>query len=414
MHLTPFEHQHATPLAFTPGVLVVDDNSDEREYFSHILPRVGESTVFTASSGQEALEFLGANAEKIGLVICDLQMPGMDGMALLRRIGESSHDLAVIVSSAADANIMRSVELMGKAIGLKVLGSLQKPVDRVKLEALLGRYREAPARAAHSKAFGLQPADFDHAMEAGEFAPYFQPKVNLVTGKVTGAEALVRWVHPVRGVLQPAEFLPLIDSPLKLEQLTQTMIAASIEHAAGWRKRGCQVALSVNLSLSALDNHRFCEDVQALLADRGLRPEELTFEILESAAMTDVGRALETMTRLRLNGFGLAIDDFGTGFSTFEQLSSIPFTELKIDRAFVLGAAQTPRLAAVVRSCIDLAHRLHLKIVAEGVETAEDWDFLAAAGATEAQGYFISRPMAGEELVGWAERWTAGRTPAAA
>lgn len=414
MHLAPLVHQHAAPLAFTQGVLVVDDNADELDYFSHLLPRVGECNVFTASSGQEALAFLGTNAEKIGLVICDLQMPGMDGMALLRRIGESSHDLAVIVSSAADANIMRSVELMGKAIGLKVLGSLQKPVDRAKLETLLRRYREAPARALHSKAIDLKPADFDRAIEAGEFAPYFQPKVDLATGKVTGAEALVRWVHPVRGVLQPAEFLPLINSPFKLEQLTQTMIAASIEHAVGWRKRGCQIALSVNLSLSALDNHRFCEDVQALLAERGMRPEDLTFEILESAAMTDVGRALETMTRLRLNGFGLAIDDFGTGFSTFEQLSSIPFTELKIDRAFVLGAAQTPRLAAVVRSCIDLAHRLNLKIVAEGVETEEDWDFLAAAGATEAQGYYISRPMAGEELVGWVERWTTGRTPATA
>lgn len=411
MHRTPLGHELLENTALPKGVLVVDDNSDQRDFFLGALPRAGEPFVYTASSGKEALAFLSGNADKIGLVICDLQMPEMDGMALLRRIGEASHDLAVIVSSNADSSIIRSVEIMGKAMGLKVLGSLPKPVDRKKLDALLQLYRRTPDCTPHSPGSSLEPADFDRALGAGEFTPYFQPKVFLSTGEVAGVEALVRWINPLHGVLQPVDFLHLIDSPLKLAQLTHVLIAASIEQAANWRLRGCKIGLSINLSLSALDNQLFCEDVQAMLAAHGLAPADLTFEILESAAMTDVGRALETMTRLRLNGFGLAIDDFGTGFSTFEQLSRIPFTELKIDRAFVHGAARTPRLAAVLRSCIDVANRLHLSTVAEGVESQEDWDFLAAAGATEAQGYFISGPIPGEELVAWVQSRASSKRP---
>ncbi len=131
-----------------------------------------------------------------------------------------------------------------------------------------------------------------------------------------------------------------------------------------------------------------------------------TLEILETAALTDVGRTMETMTRLRLNGFGLAIDDFGTGFSSFEQLSSIPFTELKIDCSFVTGVADSLRQAAVVNSCIELAHRLKLKVGAEGVEFESNWDFLVAAGATEAQGYYLSKPMPGTVVAAWVDTWS--------
>ena len=243
--------------------------------------------------------------------------------------------------------------------------------------------------------------------EAGEFEPYFQPKVNLASGKLVGVEALCRWLHPIHGVLRPAEFLPLVESQKGLARLTKSVIASAIRHAAAWKTSGRELGININLSLSAIDNVSLCADTLALLSANGLKPRNLTFEIVETAALTDIGRTLETMNRLRLNGFGLSIDDFGTGYSSFEQLSNIPFTELKIDRAFVDGAARAPRLAAVVRSCIDLAGRLNLNVVAEGVESQDDWEFLASVGADEAQGYFIAPPMPGNRLLSWADRWTA-------
>ncbi|MEQ1518166.1 MAG: EAL domain-containing response regulator, partial [Usitatibacteraceae bacterium] len=341
MSSTPTQAQDSALDAFKRGVLVVDDNPDQRDFFLRILPRVGKYDVVSAAGGVEALALLREDTAKIGLLICDLQMPGMDGMSLLRRIGEFRSDLAVIVLSSADSSILRSVELMGKAVGLRVLGSLQKPVDRVKLEKLLRQFNQMIARVPQTQRFVLGPDDLDRAFAQGELVPYFQPKVNVSTREVKSVEALARWIHPEQGTLHPEEFLPLVAACGKLAQLTDIIISASVRQVVDWRQRGCAMPLSVNLSLAALDNELFCEDAQALLAKHGMEPADLTFEILESAAMTNVGRSLEIITRLRLNGFGLAIDDFGTGFATFEQLSSMPFTELKIDRTFVLGAAQT-------------------------------------------------------------------------
>ena len=395
------------PLALARGVLVIDDDPFQREWLLRILQRAGQTNVFTATGGEEALEYLRTDASRIGLIVCDLQMPGLDGMALLRRIGESGYKPAVIISSASDASILRSVELMVRAVGLTVLGSLPKPVKAIAMERLLRMYRAGPVPMPTDTLVELTPSEVDRGLANGEFLPYFQPKVDLKTGALAGVEALARWIHPVHGVLRPAVFLPLIESQGKMAQLTQAIVASSIEHAAGWAKRGCKLRLNINLSLSALENRFFCEDMQSLLSSVDLVPQDITFEVLETAAMTDVGRTLETMARLRLNGFGLAIDDFGTGFSSLEQLSSIPFTELKIDRSFVNGASHTPRLAALVRSCIDLAHRLNLRVVAEGVESQEDWQFLVSAGANEAQGYYIAKPMPAHEVLEFAQFWAA-------
>jgi EAL domain-containing protein (putative c-di-GMP-specific phosphodiesterase class I)/ActR/RegA family two-component response regulator len=390
-------------------VLVIDDDAMQREILTRILERAGQSTVLTAANGKEALEYMATYGAQIGLVICDLQMPGMDGMELLRHIGESVHKPAVIISSATESRIVSSVELMVKAVGLNVLGSLPKPVSLEAMNRLLDRHMHAPAVVPLANRVVLQPADVDRAFEAGEFEPYFQPKVSLASGKLVGVEALCRWMHPEHGVLRPADFLPLLESQNKLAQLTQTVIASAIRHAADWKKNGSALTVNVNLSLSAIDNVSLCEETLALLSANDMKPADLTFEIVETAAMTDVGRTLEIMSRLRLNGFGLSIDDFGTGYSSFEQLSRIPFTELKIDRSFVHGAARAPRLGALVRSCIDLAARLNLNVVAEGVEAEEDWEFLANVGANEAQGYFIATPMAGSRLLSWADRWIAPR-----
>jgi EAL domain-containing protein (putative c-di-GMP-specific phosphodiesterase class I) len=407
MHSNLFNPDKSANVAPASMVLVIDDDATQREILSRILKLAGQGSVITAGNGNEALECMSEYGANIGLVVCDLQMPGMDGMELLRHIGESAHKPAVIISSATEARILTSVELMVKAVGLNVLGSLPKPVSREAMNRLLDRYLRAPVIAPLANNFSLTANDLQRAFEAGEFDAHFQPKVSLTTGNVIGVEALSRWIHPEHGVLRPADFLPLVESEHKLAQLTRTVIKCAIGHAAEWKKNGRSLTINVNLSLSAIDNVSLCEETLALLSASGMKPRDLTFEIVETAAMTDVGRTLETMSRLRLNGFGLSIDDFGTGYSSFEQLSRIPFTELKIDRSFVHGAAHAPRLAALVRSCIDLAARLNLNVVAEGVESEEDWEFLTKAGANEAQGYFIATPMPGGRLLAWADRWIA-------
>jgi CheY-like chemotaxis protein len=232
--------------------LVVDDDCLQRERLSQVLRRIGETLVFEVASGDEALECLRTRPAEIGLVICDLQMPGMDGMALLRRVGECGHNPAVIISSAADPSIMSSVELMVKAVGLNVLGSLPKPVRSATMEKLLRVYRQMPASAGQAPTIDLKAADLDRAFANGEIVPYFQPKMDLATRRLAGAEALARWNHPLHGLLRPSEFLPLIEAQGELPQLTQAIIASSVKHAAIWNKRACGLMLNVNLSLSAM------------------------------------------------------------------------------------------------------------------------------------------------------------------
>ena len=411
MQPSVFDSTQSATAAPARMVLVIDDDELQREILSRILLLSGQANVITATDGNEALACMAAHGAQIGLVVCDLQMPGMDGMELLRHIGESAHKPAVIISSATESRILASVELMVKAVGLNVLGSLPKPANREAMSRLLDRYLHTPVIAPLVAKVSLGAGDLDRAFVEGEFDTYFQPKVSLITGELVGVEALSRWIHPEHGILNPADFIALVESQNKLGQLTRAVIASAIGHAAEWKKSGKSLTINVNLSLSAIDNVSLCEETLALLAAHKMKPRDLTFEIVETAAMTDVGRTLETMSRLRLNGFGLSIDDFGTGYSSFEQLARIPFTELKIDRSFVHGAARAPRLAALVRSCIDLAARLNLNVVAEGVESEEDWEFLAKAGANEAQGYFIATPMSGSRLLSWAERWIAPPLP---
>ena len=407
MQPTPFDLEHPHTAVHSDMVLVIDDDAIQREILSRILKLAGQANVITAANGNDALACMATHGASVGLVVCDLQMPGMDGMEVLRHIGESGHRPAVIISSGTESRILASVELMVKAVGLNVLGSLPKPVSREAMNRLLDRYLHTAVTAPLANKIVLRAGDVERAFADGEFDTHFQPKVSLTTGELVGVEALSRWMHPEHGVLRPADFLPLVESQNKLGELTRIVIATAIGHAADWKKSGRSLHINVNLSLSAIDNVLLCEETLALLAKNRMKPRDLTFEIVETAAMTDVGRTLETMSRLRLNGFGLSIDDFGTGYSSYEQLSRIPFTELKIDRSFVQGAARAPRLAALVRSCIDLAARLNLNVVAEGVESEEDWEFLASAGANEAQGYFIATPMPGSRLLSWADRWVA-------
>ncbi|MEQ1519186.1 MAG: response regulator, partial [Usitatibacteraceae bacterium] len=211
--------------AVARGVLVIDDDSIQREWLSRILLRSDEFEIFTAASGIEALEVMRENAARIGLIVCDLQMPGLDGMALLRRIGELGYNPAVIISSSSDAAILRSVELMVKAVGLTVLGSLPKPVKPALLERLLQFYRQVPAAMPGADFVALTSADVERAFSAGEFLPHYQPKVNLINGGLAGVEALARWDHPVHGLLRPASFLPMIESEGKMPMLTQTIAA---------------------------------------------------------------------------------------------------------------------------------------------------------------------------------------------
>ncbi|MBE0615516.1 MAG: EAL domain-containing response regulator [Burkholderiales bacterium] len=386
-------------------VLVVDDDSYQRLVIGKMLSAIGVPTVHFAESAQRALVMMGTTDIRVDALICDLDMPEMDGMEFLRRVAEQGFECSVIILSGKDANILRSVELMAKEYRLAVLGSLEKPATIGTLRTLLQQHWARPKARERGTQPALSVDAIRAGLEAGQFEPFFQPKVSLQTGQVCGAEALARWRHPERGILPPVAFIGPIEESGQMDGLTWMMLDRSAAWCRRWCDDGLDIPVSVNLSLSSLHDTRLSNRLLDIVNAHRIKPANLLLEVTETTAMTDVARCLETFSRLRMKGFGLSIDDFGTGFSSLQQLSRIPFTELKIDQSFVADASAQPSLRAVIESSVQLAKNLGLKTVGEGVETRDDWLCLKQAGCEIAQGYFIAKPMEGGLLLPWVKEW---------
>ncbi len=239
------------------------------------------------------------------------------------------------------------------------------------------------------------------ALEDGDVVLHYQPKIDLETGKVVGAEALVRWQHQTRGLIPPAEFVPMAERTGLIRPLSRYVLDRALAQCREWRDAGLDLKVSVNLSARNLLDPSLPEDVTRLLTKWGIPEELLELEITESTIMIDPKRAIEVLTRLHAMGIALSIDDFGTGYSSLVYLKELPVNELKIDRTFVARMASNQGDAFIVRSTIDLAHNLRLKVVAEGVEDQETMNELTRLGCNVAQGFHVSRPLAPAAFDAW-------------
>ena len=250
--------------------------------------------------------------------------------------------------------------------------------------------------------------DLRRAMDDGELAVVYQPKVDLLSGAVGGAEALVRWEHPSRGLVLPASFVGHAEHTGLIRPLTMHVLEAALAQVGDWRRAGLHLKVAVNLSVRNLLDRALPDDVAGLLRKWDVPATALELELTESTIMADPDRARTILEALHDLGVGLSIDDFGTGWSSLGNLRKLPVDEIKIDRSFVAGMADDGHDATIVRSTIDLARNLGLRVVAEGVESDPVRRRLAALGCDLGQGYLFSRPMSGEALVAWsADRATA-------
>jgi diguanylate cyclase len=244
------------------------------------------------------------------------------------------------------------------------------------------------------------------AVERNELRLYVQPKISLASGHVVGLEALVRWVHPERGMVFPDHFIPFAEKSGFIRTLTQWVLDRAAGLGSELARNGLQLRISANLSTRDLMDQDLPAKFADVLARYGIGPESFCLEITESAIMDDPVRALQTLEGLHAMGVELSIDDFGTGYSSLAYLKRLPVQELKIDKSFVLKMERDADDAMIVRSTIDLGHNMGLKVVAEGIENLAVWELLAHMGCDQGQGYFISKPMPAEQLVEWLQRWT--------
>jgi diguanylate cyclase (GGDEF)-like protein len=250
-------------------------------------------------------------------------------------------------------------------------------------------------------------SELRRAVEQDELRLYLQPKISLADGSVGSAEALVRWQHPVRGFMPPAEFIPFAEQTGRIGPLTRWVIRRALELGCRLKEDGQPLTISVNVSTQDIQDPRFPDAVDALLAETGAEPAFLRFEVTESGVMDNPELALGVLAALRLRGFSISIDDFGTGQASFAYLHRMPVSELKIDRSFIRDIHRDRDAEWLVRATIDLGHDLNLSVVAEGVESVEEWHVLRRLGCDEVQGYFASPPLPVDQFLAW----RAARTP---
>ncbi|MBB1520341.1 EAL domain-containing response regulator [Aquipseudomonas guryensis] len=390
-------------------LLVIDDSELQRQFMAELCSDMGIPNVLQAVDGFDAVAQLKTNPQ-IEAIILDLEMPGMDGVEVLHELARLQLDPAVIVASARESVLLNVVESMGKSLGLRLLGVLQKPVLFEQLASSLSRFSVVQQRAEHNESQmpgpQLDEQDIQRALRESEFVAYFQPKVSLLDGQLKGVEALIRWQHPQHGLLAPGQFIELIERSPYISEVTLQMLDMSLQHCRRWHDAGLPLSFSINVSARSLADSKLADAIIERVAASGIPTQHVILEITESAIMVDLGITLGTLARLRLKGFGLSVDDYGTGFSCMLQLSRVPCSELKVDRAFVNGASQSLHLRILLESALDIARKLNLHVVAEGVETREDWLLLRNLGCSEAQGYFVAKPMPGDALLPW---WRANR-----
>ncbi|MDY7547903.1 EAL domain-containing protein [Glaciimonas sp. CA11.2] len=238
------------------------------------------------------------------------------------------------------------------------------------------------------------------ALECQQFVPYFQPKVQFGQDPV-GVEILARWCHPAFGEIPPSQFVPLMEASGVIDQLTEQLLHKALEAMKKWRDIAPQMGIALNASRSTLQKVAIPNRWRAIANEHSIEPELITVEVTETALATDYDGLLETVTRLRMHGFNLSLDDFGTGYSSLQQLSRMPFSEIKIDRSFIVGAQGAQRSVAILQSIFDLAKNLNLSTVAEGIESRSDADFIQALGCDAGQGYYFGKPMNGDDLLPW-------------
>jgi EAL domain-containing protein (putative c-di-GMP-specific phosphodiesterase class I) len=265
----------------------------------------------------------------------------------------------------------------------------------------------APRASAGSRGINVQVAQTEllQCIEGGCIDVLYQPKIDVRTLEFIAVEALIRLNHPKRGQLAPAAFLAMAEESGMIGQLTRTVFLKSLGQAAEWMGNDLPLQIAVNVSPLLLTDLGLPETFAELADQHGIARDNVVLEITESWLNEEPVAALDILTRLRMKGFNLSIDDFGTGYSTMLQLNEIPYSEMKLDQSFIRNATRDREARAIVESSIELGHKLGLKVVAEGIEKQEDWDLISDMHCDEGQGYFIARPMPGDQIPSWLTHW---------
>jgi EAL domain-containing protein (putative c-di-GMP-specific phosphodiesterase class I)/FixJ family two-component response regulator len=387
-------HLHNTQ-AVSFRVLIVDDEPAQCIILARCVEMLGWKAETAGSVSEAVARF---SVQTYDVVVIDLCLGEEDGVHLLRHLRRNRADPSVIFVSGMEERIRAAAFRIANDLGLRVAGTLAKPVDPYRLHALLLTNPAHVRPSARANREYPSTEELKQALLDNEIHTEFQPKTNLMTGEIVGAEALVRWNSPDRGLIFPEQFIAEAERSDLINKLTYRVMHDAIAACRVWRERRPNCSVAVNVSPHLLSDPRLLPEIDALLTEYRVPAGALIVEVTESTLISNLPAATEVLTRLSIKGVRISMDDFGTGYSSLRSLMHMPFTELKIDKSFV-GVCQTdPEAWKIIRATLSLARELGMRVVAEGIETAAISDRLRDAGCEMGQGWHSGRPMRAEAM----------------
>ncbi len=388
-------------------IYIVDDDEQQASLMQAMAKTIElETEIYTSS-----IDFLATAVTADDIIVLDLQMPEKDGIEIMRELASQNIKPYFILISGFDERVLHSAKQLAESKQLNVISTLSKPFKAKEFIALIKHTHTECVEKCLEKANNqlelnnnAENASIEElklALRKHQLEVYFQPQACINTQKLKGAEVLVRWQHPTRGLLLPEHFIPLAEKHQLMNLLTEEILMLAIKEYKKLLAKQLNIKISINLSAQNISDLSMPEKLEALIKSNNIAPDAIVLEITESALMDKVSDSLDILNRLRMKGFALSIDDFGTGYSSLVKLYQAPFTELKIDQHFIERLIIDQDATAIVKICILLAKELNLTTVAEGVGSQAVWDKLQALGCDIAQGDYIAPPMLTDQFIQW-------------